>query len=588
MSAVRRDLAEREYRPTATRQGVQAPNRAQNLRARFLASSVRIAPRVASGSAWGWSWRLTGWGRAGSLEMSGAEPRVRDARVEYVRRGITEWYVNGAAGIEQGFTVAESPRGEGALLVRATIGGELKPQLLPDGSVRFCDAHGVSILAYGGLAAVDAAGKRLPAILAVVDNEVTIRVEDARASYPVTIDPLLTSPSWTAQGAQTSEGFGLSVATAGDINGDGYSDVVVGAPSFDGGLADDGEAFLYLGSRAGLSTTPASFSPEGDQSGDQFGSAVAPAGDVNGDGYADLIVGAPSYTNGETGEGRAYLFYGGPVGFPPELPPEVLESNQALASFGSSVAPAGDVNGDGFDDILIGAPKYDNGQVNEGRAYLFLGGSAGLATTPQWTAEGDQDSCSFAAAVATAGDVNGDGFDDVVIGAPLYDNGQTNEGRAYVYLGSSTGLATSPLRTLESNQAGAQLGASVSTAGDVNGDGYADLLVGAPLFDNVQIDEGAAFLYPGSSTGTAATASWTGESNQASAQFGASVSTAGDVNGDGYAEVIVGAPFFDNGQTDEGRAFTYFGSSASLATTAAWTAESDQANKTNRRLIKRW
>jgi hypothetical protein len=498
--------------------------------------------------------------------------------VEYVRPGITEWYENGVTGIEQGFTILESPRGEGPLLVRAAVGRRLTPRLEADGSVRFCDAHGAAVLAYGGLVAQDAQGRRLPAGLSVVAHELTIRVEDTRASYPITIDPLLTSPSWTAQGTQVSEGFGLSVATAGDINGDGYSDILVGAPSFDGGLTDEGEAFLYLGSPAGPSTTPASYSPVGDQSGAQLGSAVAPAGDVNGDGYGDVIVGAPGYTNGETGEGGAYVYYGGPVGFPIDLPPTILESNQPLAAFGSAVAPAGDVNGDGFDDVLIGAPKYDNGQVNEGRAYLFLGGSSGVAATPQWTAEGDQDSCSFAAAVATAGDVNGDGFDDIVVGAPLYDNGQTNEGRAYVYQGSSSGLATSPARILESNQAGAQFGASVSTAGDVNGDGYADLIVGAPFYDNGQIDEGGAFLYLGSSSGTALSASWTAESNQASAQFGASVSTAGDVNGDGYADVIVGAPFFDNGQTDEGRAFTFFGSSASLATTAAWTAESDQAN----------
>ena len=539
---------------------------------------MRVSPRVPGERDWSWAWNLTGWGRSASIPASAVEPRVNGARVEYPRPGVTEWYENGVNGIEQGFTIARSPVGSGPLRVRASIGGSLHPDLQNSGSVRFRDAQGALVLAYGELSARDARGATLPASLSVSGRELTIQVEDRHAVYPVTIDPLLTSPSWTVQGAQAGEQLGLSVATAGDIDGDGFSDVLVGAPSFDSGAPDEGAAFLYLGSLSGPSTTPTSYSPGGDQTGDQFGSVVAPAGDVNGDGYGDLLVGAPGYSNGASGEGRAYLFYGGPVGFTTDWPPVVLEGNQAGAAFGSSVAMAGDVNGDGFDDVVIGAPQYDSGQTNEGRAYLFLGGSSGLNTLPQWTAEGNQDSCAFATGVATAGDVNGDGFDDVVIGAPLYDNGQINEGRAYVYMGSASGLALLPARTLEVNQAGAKFGAAVSTAGDVNGDGYADLLVGAPLFDNGQTDEGAAFLYPGSSTGTAASATWTTEGNQANAQYGSSLGTAGDVNGDGDADVILGAPLYDNGQTDEGRAFVYFGSSASLATTPAWTAESDQAN----------
>ena len=118
----------------------------------------------------------------------------------------------------------------------------------------------------------------------------------------------------------------------------------------------------------------------------------------------------------------------------------------------------------------------------------------------------------------------------------------------------------------------------MATAGDVNGDGYADVIVGAPNYDNGQTDEGRAFVYHGSASGLSTTANWTAESDQASAYFGYSVATAGDVNGDGYADVIVGAPNYDNGQTDEGRAFVYHGSASGLSTTANWTAESDQAS----------
>ena len=163
------------------------------------------------------------------------------------------------------------------------------------------------------------------------------------------------------------------------------------------------------------------------------------------------------------------------------------------------------------------------------------------------------------------------------MGADAYDNGQTDEGRAYVYLGSAAGLAATAAWTAESDQAGARFGISVATAGDVNGDGYADVIVGADGYDNGQTDEGRAYVYLGSAAGLAATAAWTAESDQAGANFGYSVATAGDVNGDGYADVIVGADDYDNGQTDEGRAYVYLGSAAGLAATAAWTAESDQA-----------
>ncbi len=137
-----------------------------------------------------------------------------------------------------------------------------------------------------------------------------------------------------------------------------------------------------------------------------------------------------------------------------------------------------------------------------------------LATSSTWTAESDQAEAQFGVSVGTAGDVNGDGYSDVIVGATYYDNGQTDEGRAFVYHGSSTGLDTSPNWTAESNQVSAYFGNSVGTAGDVNGDGYSDVIIGAYRYDNGQNNEGRAFVYHGSSTGLAATTAWTAESNQ--------------------------------------------------------------------------
>src|SRR5206468_1844262 len=121
-----------------------------------------------------------------------------------------------------------------------------------------------------------------------------------------------------------------------------------------------------------------------------------------------------------------------------------------------------------------------------------VGSASGLATSPAWTAESNQANAQFGSAVATAGDVNGDGYADVIVGASLFDNGETYEGRAFVYLGSASGLVTSPVWTAESDQAGALFGSSVATAGDVNGDGFSDVIVGASSYDNGQTNEGRA------------------------------------------------------------------------------------------------
>src|SRR6185503_7598863 len=142
---------------------------------------------------------------------------------------------------------------------------------------------------------------------------------------------------------------------------------------------------------------------------------------------------------------------------------------QADALFGMYVASAGDVNGDGYSDVIIGTWYYDNGQTDEGAAFIYHGSSSGITTTLQTQLECNQASASMGN-VASAGDVNGDGYSDVIVGAWQYDNGQSDEGRAFVYLGSAGGLSTSAAWTAESDQTLAAFGNAVATAGDVNGD----------------------------------------------------------------------------------------------------------------------
>jgi hypothetical protein len=639
-SMVSESIEHEEYKFTVAESGLQAPNRAHNFRSRYRETGVEIEPRAQSAEEavpWRLSWRTKAWGRSGEMTMLGAvSPQVNaeGTRVTYPHGGMSEWYENRKEGLEQGFTVTERPAGEGPLRIEGEFGGAARP-VLQDGAIDLRDENDVTLVRYGELAVRDAAGEDVPASLAVAGSTVAILVQDKGAVYPLIVDPLMSTPAWTAESNQFGAEFGYSVSTAGDVNGDGYSDAIVGAQFYDNGEANEGRAFSYLGSNAGLSTS-AAWTAESNQAGADFGYSVSTAGDVNGDGYSDVIIGADLFDNGEEDEGRAFVYQGSASGLTTTA--VRLESNQAMANFGNSVSTAGDVNGDGYSDVVIGAWLYDNGQLNEGRVFTYHGSASGIAVTPAWSTEPNHIGGALGFCVSTAGDVNGDGYSDIIVGAPYYDNGP-GEGWAFAYHGSAAGLSASPAWTAESIEMGAFFGWSVSTAGDVNGDGYSDIIVGVPEF-NILGGEGKAHVYNGSASGLSSTAAWTAESDYPNSAFGRSVASAGDVNGDGYGDVIVGAfayrlggsggrtfvyqgsalglpdtptwtansmhdvfdyfgfavatagdvngdgfsdviigaIWYDNGQTDEGRAFVYHGSAAGLSTSAGWTAESNQTS----------
>ena len=601
-----------------------APNRSQGFRTYFTCEGIRVVPRTESTPSWRSGLSLIGYGRGG---MTWVVPQATLSpsghRIDYHRGTLDERYENTAAGLEQIFTLSAPPghggRDEGQVKVRGwstalrrpagiapasepdryadpggdepsdsqdwihldlVLWGDLSPRVSGDGqAIDFVTPAGALVLRYAQLKVTDARGEILPAWMAGFAGEgvrgIRLVVDAREAAYPITVDPLTTSAAWTAESDQADAHFGWAVGTAGDVNGDGYSDVIVGALQYDNGEANEGRAFVYYGSASGLSLTP-DWTAESDQATATFGLAVGTAGDVNGDGYSDVIVGAPLYDNGQTDEGRALVYHGSASG--PSLTPDwTAESDQPVAWLGRSVGTAGDVNGDGYSDVIVGAHVFDQSETDEGRAFVFHGSASGLSVTPDWTAEANQVNARFGISVGTAGDVNGDGYSDVIVGAYQFDNGQTDEGRAFVYHGSATGLSTTSNWTAEADLAGAEFGRAVSTAGDVNGDGYADVIVGSPLFANGQAGEGRAFLYRGSASGLSSTPQWTDESNKAFAEFGFAVGTAGDVNGDGYADVIVGARSYDNGQNNEGRAFVYLGN-VSGSPTSSWTAESNQAD----------
>jgi hypothetical protein len=374
---------------------------------------------------------------------------------------------------------------------------------------------------------------------------------------------------------QANDHFGAAVNTAGDVNNDGYDDVIIGAPYSDNGQTNEGNVNVFYGSSDSQGNE--FWGMEIDQAEANFGSAVSTAGDVNNDGYDDVIIGAPFFDNGQTNEGRAYVYHGSASGLS-ETPAWTAEADQANASFGAAVSTAGDVNHDGYDDVIVGAPNFDNGQTNEGRAYVYYGSASGLGAAPARTVESDQAVAKYGYSVSTAGDVNADGYADVIIGAFDYDHGQVNEGGAFVYHGSASGLGSAPARIVESNQADSSFGVSVSTAGDVNGDGYADVIVGAHFYNNGQEDEGRAYVFHGSASGLGSAPAWVVDGKQEGALLGLSVSTAGDMNGDGFAEVVVGAPAWSHGQRREGCAFIYTGTPAGLNRWIARVLEHDQVD----------
>jgi hypothetical protein len=356
----------------------------------------------------------------------------------------------------------------------------------------------------------------------------------------------------TLIGAAAGDQFGYSVSNAGDVNGDGYNDVIVGASNNDAGGSNAGRAYIYYGGSSMNSVADVTLT--GSASSDYYGRSVSTAGDVNGDGYADVIISAFLNDFGGTDAGRAYIYFGGAS--MNNIADVTLTGAAASDYFGYSVSTAGDVNGDGYADVIVSAYKNDVGGTDAGRAYIYFGG-ASMNNIADVILTGAAASDYFGYSVSTAGDVNGDGYDDVIVGAHFNDTGGTDAGRAYIYFGglNMDNIIDVMLTGVAAND---NFGISVSTAGDVNGDGYADVIVGAPSNDAGGTDAGRAYLYTNSLTGTDIPDEFfTGAA--ASDYFGFSVSTAGDVNGDGFADVIVGAFLNDAGGTDAGRAYIYFG-----------------------------
>jgi len=373
-------------------------------------------------------------------------------------------------------------------------------------------------------------------------------------------------------GDESNDKAGFSVSSAGDVNGDGYDDIIIGAPDAESGTnGDQGISYVVFG-RSNFSSISLPFVNGtngfrifGDDANDKAGFSVSGAGDVNGDGYDDIIIGAIEAEIGtNVNQGISYVVFGRST-FSSSFSLSAVNGSNGFRILGDdatgfSVSGAGDVDADGYDDIIIGAPEAESGtNGDQGISYVVFGKS------------------NSGFSVSGAGDVDADGYDDIIVGAPFAESTNGDQGISYVIFGKSSFSSSFDLSSINGSNgfrilgddANDKAGFSVSDAGDVDADGYDDVIIGAPEAETgTNGNQGISYVVFGrsnfsSSFNLSAVSGSNGFrilGDDANDKSGHSVSKAGDINGDGYDDIMIGAPEAEIGTNgDQGISYVVFG-----------------------------
>lgn len=572
-----------------------------------------------SSQTWRYQTRFEGIGRNSIIPLPLIGTTLSGKRIVMNHDILNVEYEHRTVGLEQFVTLKNRPLGEGKLQVAFSLPDEFDYELSSKKDSVTVSFEEKVVFEWSNLFTHDAKGRALTSSIRLEDGKMIYEVDDTNATYPIVIDPLANVPNTTLTATGPGAEFGISVNSAGDVNNDGFDDLIVGEFEFSNGNNEEGRALIFPGSAAGIGAT-AIWTVEGGADFAKFGAEVLGIGDINNDNFDDFAVGAE--LDGGF-QGRAYVYLGGAT---PSTTPifTAIAPSPSIEAFGGNIT-SGDYNCDGLTDLAVSAHLYDGGgpgndwgrvlvydgdisvqrfnsvptqftgpasetffggalesgnfnddtaggnacddlvigqphltlggAARRGGVSIFFGGLAGL-TTSGWSAEGTSKENRFGVGLGV-GDTNNDGVDDLAVGGYHAEAG--GKGTAALYLGSAGVMSTTPVWAVE-GEADANFGRDIDIL-DADNNSFGDVLVTAEkhVFAG-SLTEGAVFIYFNGNGTPALTPLWSEtEGANADSNYGWNGGSAGDVNGDGIEDVFVGAFGTDGLNAPLGHAYVYHG-----------------------------